>query len=143
MKEIKNYGLVFLKEKDKRAYILGGGNVPKVILRPNRDWSDIPDKELQNRFLMESSSKIHADWILLDYELVIEVNGAQHYNPVHFGGVDFDEAEENYQDQMFIDRKKRLCIKEINWKLLEFKLLNADKFFDDSFKTAVYNKLSL
>lgn len=33
----------------KAHYVLGGGNVPKIVLRPSGDWSDIPDKEVQNR----------------------------------------------------------------------------------------------
>ena len=46
---IKNYGLIISRNPDKRDFILGGGNVPKVVLRPNGDWTDIPDKEMQQR----------------------------------------------------------------------------------------------
>ena len=49
MNEIKNYGLVISPVKDERDFVLGGGNVPKVVLRPNGDWTDIPDKEIQQR----------------------------------------------------------------------------------------------
>src|SRR3990167_5291975 len=44
-----NYGLIISKNPDKRDFVLGGGNVPKVVLRPNGDWTDIPDKEMQQR----------------------------------------------------------------------------------------------
>jgi len=35
---------VFLAED----YVFGASNVPKLVLRPNADWSDLVDKEIQN-----------------------------------------------------------------------------------------------
>lgn len=48
-KKINNLGFVAPKAITPDQYVLGGGNVPKVVLRPSGDWSDIPDKEVQNR----------------------------------------------------------------------------------------------
>lgn len=79
------------------------------------------DSIFQDKFLTESSAQIRADWIILDLGLVIEVNGEQHYEPVRFGGISIDEAEEAYNTQLFLDQKKRKCIKEIGWKLVEIK----------------------
>lgn len=46
---MKNYGFLPPTEITPDQYIFGGGNIPRVILRPNGDWSDIPDKEVQNK----------------------------------------------------------------------------------------------
>lgn len=48
-KKINNLGFVAPKAITPDQYVLGRGNVPKVVLRPSGDWSDIPDKEVQNR----------------------------------------------------------------------------------------------
>lgn len=38
MKKIKNTGLVFNKKKDPRAYVLGGGSLPEVVLKEDGQW---------------------------------------------------------------------------------------------------------
>lgn len=45
---IKNYVGFIPPKIEKENYILGGGNVPQVVLRENSDWTDfLPEKEKQ------------------------------------------------------------------------------------------------
>lgn len=47
--QIKNYGFLPPKEITPDQYVLGGGKVPKVVLRSDGDWTDIEDKEIQRK----------------------------------------------------------------------------------------------
>ena len=93
--------------------------------------------ELQNIFLMNSSSHMRADWVIPDLDLVIEINGEQHFEAVRFGGISQDEAEHRLLAQSFLDKKKKLCVKEIGWKLFEYRVLHNQEFLYADFKKSL------
>jgi len=101
------------------------------------DRSDVSD-EIRNKFLMQSSKRFFADWIVLTLDLVIEVNGRQHYCPVNFGGITDQEADIAYTNQMYIDRKKKTCIKEVGWKLIEIDVSKKVPTYED-FSETIFN----
>ena len=51
--------------------------------------------------------------------IVIEFNGKQHYEPVNFGGISQEEADNQFKKQKKHDRLKRKFCEENNYKLLE------------------------
>ena len=62
------------------------------------------------------------DFYLPEYNLLIEYQGQQHYEPVeHFGG------EEKFRIQQERDKKKRKMAQEKNIELLEISYLDYDK----------------
>jgi very-short-patch-repair endonuclease len=55
---------------------------------------------------LKDNISLRFDFYLPDFNLVIEYDGRQHFEPVTFGGVSEEKAKEN-----FIKAKKRDCIK--------------------------------
>ena len=51
--------------------------------------------------------------------IIIEYNGEQHYQPVKFGGISQERAEENFEKQKEHDNIKREFCKENDYNLLE------------------------
>jgi hypothetical protein len=61
------------------------------------------------------SNKEKFDWIILGLNVVIEVNGEQHYNPICFGGITMDKAKRNYLAQLDRDEKKMDAALDAGW----------------------------
>lgn len=59
------------------------------------------------------------DWVVLDLRLVIEVHGEQHYRPVTFGGISYDEAERRLREQQYRDRAKMDAALESGYGYIE------------------------
>jgi len=73
-----------------------------------------------DRYLL-SQSRLHADFVLPDFNCVIEVDGEQHFGPVTFGGISEKEAQQNYEGQKHRDQlKHRICV-EMEYKLVRIK----------------------
>ena len=58
------------------------------------------------------------DYFIIDINLLIEVDGEQHYRPVCFGGVTKERAELNFKKSKERDRIKDNYCKKHNIKLL-------------------------
>ena len=71
------------------------------------------------------------DWVILDLYLVIEAHGEQHYNPVAFGGMDYEEATECFLQQRHRDNSKMDAAVEAGFTYIvipyhDYKLVDAD-----------------
>ena len=74
------------------------------------------------QFRFQEEPKLSYDFYLPEYNLLIEYQGQQHYEPVeHFGG------EEKFRIQQERDKKKRKMAQEKNIELLEISYLDYDK----------------
>lgn len=64
-------------------------------------------------------NKLRYDFYLEEYNLLIEVQGKQHYEPVCFGGISKEAAIINFELQQLRDNAKREYCKKYNIELLE------------------------
>ena len=55
------------------------------------------------------------DWVILDLKVVIEVHGAQHREPVGFGGMSLSEAQRRFEKQIISDKAKYNAAKNAGW----------------------------
>lgn len=77
-------------------------------------------QDQQDRYLL-SHSRLHADFVIIDYNVVIEVDGEQHFKPVQFGGISHEEAASRLEDQKHRDGvKDRICA-EMEHKLVRIR----------------------
>jgi len=74
----------------------------------------------QNRYLL-SQTRLHADFVISDYNTIIEVDGEQHFSPVQFGGISADEALSRLEDQKHRDGTKDLICAEMEYKLVRIR----------------------
>ena len=95
-------------------------------------------KNLQDQHLL-SLTKLKADFVILDYDLIIEVDGEQHFMPVQFGGMDFDQALDNYYEQLHRDGKKLLLAKEIEFNLIRLRYDETLEDLDSKIWEAVFS----
>ena len=82
---------------------------------------------------LKYKKKLNYDFYLPDFNLLVECQGEQHYKPKNFGGISYDLAKKNFEEQLIHDKiKKDYAIKngiellEINYK--NFKI--ADKLLE-------------
>lgn len=47
------------------------------------------------------------DWVILDIQVIIEMNGQHHYQPVRYGGISLEEAEIKLKEQIVRDAAKK------------------------------------
>jgi hypothetical protein len=73
----------------------------------------VPDQSLLSR-----ARKLHADWVVLDLNLIIEIQGDHHFSIVDYGYSDLDEAEKRYAERIFLDKLKKKIIFETDWTVL-------------------------
>ncbi len=64
------------------------------------------------------SNREHFDWVVPQLKLVIEYHGRQHAQPVCFGGVSQEQAEENFVNQQLRDQAKAQSANEAGWVLV-------------------------
>ena len=86
----------------------------------------------QDRYLL-SQTRLHADFVVLDYNVVIEVDGEQHFVPVQFGGISADEAQSRLEDQRYRDKIKNLICMEMEYKLVRIRYdqeINPEVLFE-------------
>ena len=73
----------------------------------------------------------HLDFYLSEYNLAIECQGKQHFEPSTFGGITIEEAKTNFERLKELDKRKfKLC--QENNILLEF--INYDEKVEDKLK---------
>ena len=58
------------------------------------------------------------DWVVLGLQIVIEVHGQQHFQPVCFGGMLMSEAKKNFQKRVETDERKRTAAEDAGWTYL-------------------------
>lgn len=63
--------------------------------------------------------KGYYDIVLPKLNLIIEVNGQHHFQPIDFGGSNLDEALMNFQIQQLQDKRKREYAESQGWDYLE------------------------
>lgn len=93
---LKDFGIEFVTNYNIYIYGLLNGEYPKLI-----------------------------DFYIPYYNLLIEYNGQQHYEPVRFGGISMKKAKENLEKQLIRDQDVREFAIINNIKLLE---INANDF---------------
>lgn len=75
------------------------------------------------------------DFHLTDYDILIEVDGEQHFEPVRFGGMSLEDAEYNFKNQKRRDKIKDDFCKRKNIPLLRIKYVDIDK--NDNYKQII------
>ena len=72
--------------------------------------------------LLKQSTRLHADIWLPSFQLIIEIQGEQHYNPIIWSSnLTEEDALFQYEHQLEIDKLKRRIAKEACVSLLEIK----------------------
>ena len=64
----------------------------------------------------ETGQRLRFDFLLPQYDIIIECNGLQHYRPINFFG-----GEEGYNKRRYLDDIKRQWAISNNYKVLEIK----------------------
>ena len=67
------------------------------------------------------SNREKFDWVILGLQVVIEVHGEQHYQPVCFGGMDLELAKYNFRRQRRVDQEKRAAAEAAGWAYIVVK----------------------
>lgn len=62
-----------------------------------------------------SSNREKFDWVILGLNVVIEIHGKQHYEPVCFGGITKNKAKRNFLRRLQLDQQKQKAAKEAMW----------------------------
>lgn len=68
---------------------------------------------------LKDKSKLSYDFFLVDYNILIEYQGQQHFNPRTFGGISKSRALHNYFVQQLHDKMKRDYAQEHQFLLIE------------------------
>ena len=64
------------------------------------------------------------DFYLPEYNVAIECQGRQHFEPVNFGGRDISESKNEYEKTIERDIKKRKICEDLGIRLLYFSNVN-------------------
>jgi very-short-patch-repair endonuclease len=62
-----------------------------------------------------ASNREKFDWVILNLKVVIEIHGEQHYAPVCFGGMDPEQAAENFRRRKQLDTQKQEAAEKALW----------------------------
>lgn len=98
-----------------------------VELYPNYEVrQEYPVWKINNSF---KSKKEKFDWVILSLNIIIEINGEQHYKPVCFGGITKTEAKYNYRKNIERDFKKEQAAINAGWSyvVIDYKYKNITK----------------
>jgi glucan-binding YG repeat protein len=63
--------------------------------------------------------RLRYDWAIPNLLIVIECQGEQHYTPVQFGGVDYEEALQDFQEGQVKDKEKEEAALLAGWTLIK------------------------
>jgi len=67
------------------------------------------------------------DFYLPDFEMLIEFDGVQHFEPVRFGGMSDKKAREHYERQKIVDELKDAWAAKNNFKMVRVSYKGLDK----------------
>jgi hypothetical protein len=76
-------------------------------------------KTAKLRINLPSKQKLFPDYHLPDLNIIIEYNGAQHYQPIQFGSMTKEDARIGFEDQLIRDELMREYCRNNNISLLE------------------------
>jgi len=82
-----------------------------------------------------SLSRLHADFVLPNFNCIIEVDGEQHFAPVRFGGVSEEEARKHYEDTVYRDNIKNQIANESKYSIIRI------PYYEDIGKDELFNKI--
>lgn len=113
-----------LKRHSKKC--TGGLNISSgelQVIKCLEDLGFIEDRDyIHDSIFPELSDFTHRnlrpDFRFIDYKIIIEYNGMQHYKPVNFGGLSDDRAKENFKKIQASDKLKKDFCDEMGWKLI-------------------------
>jgi len=91
------------------------------------------DEDHRSMYLLKQGKRLHADIYDLTYDIIYEIQGKQHYEPVVWTKkMTEDQITKAYQNQIYRDKKKREIAKEADVKLIEIPYYDL-KEIDDSY----------
>ncbi len=61
----------------------------------------------------------HFDWYIYEFGTVIELHGAQHYKPVNFSGIGYDDAVRQFRQGQFRDAMKQQAAVDAGFTYIE------------------------
>jgi hypothetical protein len=88
------------------------------LLANRRYYQEYPVNRICPYF---DSGRERFDWVIMDWQVVIEMHGQQHYEPVRFGGVSQEEAELLFKLRVKKDEDKQLAAESVGWKYIVFR----------------------
>ena len=90
--------------------------------------------------LLARSSRLMADWIVFDINVIVEVQGPHHFGPVSSYGDSLQDMFVNYHSQVARDNTKRVIAEEAGWNLIEFNYLKKSDCSKDKLKEGIMLK---
>ena len=112
----KFYGCPVCNESHGEHYIRNYLDKNGIKYEPQKKFKDLKDK-----------TYLSYDFYLSDYNILIEYQGQQHYEPIKFNG----KNNSNLEKQQYHDKLKREYAKNNGYKLLELKYtLNTQELVD-------------
>lgn len=88
------------------------------ILSNYRIYQEYPVNMVSPYF---DSGREKFDWVIMDFMVVIECHGQQHYQPVRFGGISQEEADVKFVQQIRRDIAKKNAARKAGWTYVVFK----------------------
>ena len=109
----------------KKGYRKSASNLHKAVgdillnhiaFKFTKVYQEYPVNRINNTF---QSGREKFDWVVLDpYRAIIECHGIQHFEPVRFGGITQDEAEQRFKEQQYRDQIKQKAAEEAGYKYI-------------------------
>jgi hypothetical protein len=127
---------------------LGEKAIRNILERNNIKFAQ--DYSIYVNGMIEGEHPKLVDFYLSEYNLYIEYNGRQHYEPVRFGGTSVEQAEINFQNQQIRDQQVRKFasmnnteIYEIDYRKYSRKILRQrDLTFEEALEIDLYYHLN-
>lgn len=100
-----------------------GSNGEKYVKQCLSDLGFLLDEDyVYNRTYFPLSNfagkQLKFDFRFIDYDIVIEYDGIQHFEPVNFGGITNEQAEDKFKETQNNDKLKNDFCKENNFQLI-------------------------
>lgn len=76
----------------------------------------------EDRYLMATASKLRADFFIKDLNIIIEVQGEHHFQPITYNNLDGGWAE--FEHRKHLDKMKRLIANEGEAYLIEISYMD-------------------
>lgn len=97
------------------------------------------DEEVQNNFFLKLGKSLHADIYDLTLDVIYEIQGQQHYEPVMWSKKQTEaQIREQFQNQLVRDSRKRMIANEADVKLIEIPYYDLVELDEDY----IWNKLN-
>lgn len=104
-----------------------------------RCWQEVPVFELIEGY----SNKLHRyDWYIEELGIIIELHGDQHYKPMFWSGISYEQAMSNLSKQQNADSLKKFAAIENGYRYVEIPYSEHRKLNEAAFKQAIYHENS-